>query len=67
MSYVSLLFSPATQELLNASAMRGDTELDVRASLDAGDNAYNGTGSGVGSYRLPSGIQSLDHWLDLNA
>ena len=67
MSYHSLLFTSATQDLSNASVRRGDTELEARTALDVGENTYSGTGSGADNYQLPSGIVSLDHWLDLNA
>lgn len=67
MSHLSLLFTPATQGLSNASAMSRETQREVHTAPDAAENTYTGTGSGASNYQLPSGIVSLDHWLDLNA
>lgn len=67
MSHLSLLFTPATQDLSNASGMSRENEREVHAALDAAEETYAGTGSGASNYQLPSGIVSLDHWLDLNA
>jgi hypothetical protein len=67
MSHLSLLFTPVTQGLSNASEKNREGEREIRTTLDAVEITCSGTGSGVGNYRLPSGIVSLDHWLDLNA
>lgn len=67
MSYISLLFHSAMHHPSNTSAMRGETEFEARTVSDARENTCTGTGSAAGNYRLPSGIVSLDHWLDLNA
>ena len=67
MSHLSLLFMPATQGLSNASAMGRETEREVHTAPDTAENTCAGMGSGAGNFRLPSGIVSLDHWLDLNA
>jgi hypothetical protein len=67
MSYLSLLYTPATQGLSNAPAMSRETEREVHTAPDTVKNTFAGTGSGASNYQLPSGIVSLDHWLDLNA
>jgi hypothetical protein len=67
MSDLTLLFTPATQGLSHASGMSRETEREVHTTLEAGEIMRGGTGSGASNYRLPLGIVSLDHWLDLNA
>jgi hypothetical protein len=67
MSYLSLLFTPETKSLTNASRMNPEKEHQASTASDAAQTAYPGTGSGASNYQLPSGIVSLDHWLDLNA
>jgi hypothetical protein len=67
MSYLSLLFTPATQGLSNATERNRESEREFHVPLEAAEITCSGTGSGAGNYRLPSGIVSLDHWLDLNA
>lgn len=67
MSYLSLQLKSAPQNLSNACRMRREPELDVHTAPDAVESTNSGTGSGMGGFQLPSGIVSLDHWLDLNA
>ncbi len=67
MSYLSLQFKSVPQNLSSACRMRRETERDVPTAPDAVESTNTGTGSGVGGFQLPSGIVSLDHWLDLNA
>jgi|GEM_PF-4642960 hypothetical protein len=71
MSYLSLLFPPATQgtaksERSCASAPRFG-ELAQPRSPNAAESVRVDSGDGSNDYRLPSGIASLEHWLDLNA
>jgi hypothetical protein len=67
MSYLSLQLKSLPQNLSSACRMRRETERDVPTAPDAVESTNSGTGSGVGGFQLPSGIVSLDHWLDLNA
>lgn len=67
MSYLSLLFTSAVQGMTNASRMIRQTEAEAYASLDALEKVPSGMGSEPEDYRLPLGIASLEHWLDLNA
>ncbi len=67
MSYLSLQFKSAPQNLSNACRMRRETEREILTAPDAVESTNTGTGSGLSGFQLPSGIVSLDHWLDLNA
>jgi hypothetical protein len=67
MSYTSLLFTYGTQSLSNTCTMSREVEPDVYALPDAPESAGNGPRSGANDYLLPSGVVSLEHWLDLNA
>jgi hypothetical protein len=67
MSHLSLLFTSATQGTSNAFGMNRQTEHEVHAAPDTAESAWTGTGDESNDYRLPSGIASLEHWLDLNA
>lgn len=66
MSYLSLLLPSATQGMSNDVGMGREIEREVHAVQDAAENACSGTGGGSDHYRLPSGVTSLEHWLDLN-
>jgi hypothetical protein len=72
MSYPTLLFTSATQGKLNTGRAGGVSPLSALRGLtsparDEERNPYTGSGAGSDNYRLPSGIASLEHWLDLNA
>jgi len=67
MSYTSLLFTSGTQSLSNTCAVSREVEPEVFAVADAPESAWNGPRGGANDYLLPSGIASLEHWLDLNA
>ena len=69
MSYLSFLFSsqPHTQSLRNVSGASRAAEREGFAEPDTGGNAWTTSGDGAIDYLLPSGILSMEHWLDLNA
>ena len=72
MSCLSLLFPSATHGMANRSGAGGISSLSAFRELTppapgAFEKAWTGTGSEPDNYRLPSGIASLEHWLDLNA
>lgn len=66
---LSLLFSshaqaPALRSFDGANALR---EREVFPAPDAGENTRTRARDGADTYLLPSGIVSMEHWLDLNA
>lgn len=67
MSYLSLLVASVTQGVSIPSTASREIEPEVYASSSAAESAWNGTRGGSDEYLLPSGIDSLEHWLDLNA
>jgi hypothetical protein len=67
MSYTSLLFTSGTQSLSSTCTVSQVIEPDGIALADAPESAWHGPGGGANDYMLPSGIASLEHWLDLNA
>jgi hypothetical protein len=67
MSYLSLLVASVTPGISNRSTASREIEPEVFASSSAAESAWNGTRGGADEYLLPSGIASLEHWLDLNA
>jgi hypothetical protein len=66
MSYLSLLF-PATQDMSKMAGMIRETKPEVHTAPNAAENARTDAGDRSNDYRLPPGIASLEHWLDLNA
>lgn len=67
MSYLSLLFTSATQGMANALQPRRETEGEAHAALDVLEKVWPRMTGGPNDYQLPSGVASLEHWLDLNA
>jgi hypothetical protein len=67
MSYLSLLFTSATQGMANAPRPCRETEGEAHAALDVLEKMRPGPTGGPNDYQLPSGVASLEHWLDLNA
>jgi hypothetical protein len=72
MSYPSLLFTSATQGMAKASGAGGVSPLSALGeptppAPDTLQQAWTGKGGEPNAYHLPSGIASLEHWLDLNA
>ncbi|HTU92825.1 MAG TPA: hypothetical protein VMF69_22280 [Gemmataceae bacterium] len=67
MSHLSLLFTSAMQGMANDFRKSRESETDVRTAPDALERARIGMRGEADDYRLPSGIASLEHWLDLNA
>jgi hypothetical protein len=67
MSYLSLLFRSETRNLSNACTASREVEPDVFPLADASASAWNRPRGAANDYLLPSGIASLEHWLDLNA
>ncbi len=67
MSYLSLLFTSVTQGMSNTYGASREIELQAFAASNAAERAGDHAGSRADEYLLPSGIASLEHWLDLNA
>ena len=67
MSHLNLLFTSATQGLLTATGKSRQTKSESYTDADEAESACPGSGGLSDNYRLPSGIDSLEHWLDLNA
>jgi hypothetical protein len=67
MSNLSLLFAPVTQVLSNASLASRDIELDAFDASVTAKRTGNAARGEPADYLLPSGVESLEHWLDLNA
>ena len=72
MSYLSLLFTSALRGMTSASGAGNVSPMRALGGLsptapDSLEKAWIGTGGEPDNYRLPSGIASLEHWLDLNA
>jgi hypothetical protein len=69
MSYLSFLFAAQTptRRMMNVSGASHAAEREVFAEPDTGGSATTTVGDGAIDYRLPSGIASMEHWLDLNA
>ncbi|HEY7330101.1 MAG TPA: hypothetical protein VH592_20865 [Gemmataceae bacterium] len=72
MSYLNLLFASAAQGILDNGGAGGVSPLSELRGLTPpapGEvrSPYTGSGRNTDDYQLPSGIASLEHWLDLNA
>jgi hypothetical protein len=67
MSYISLLFTSGVQSLANACTASRKVEPDLFTSMGAAENAWDDPEGRGDGYYLPTGIASLEHWLDLNA
>ena len=67
MSYLTLLFPSQTQGMANVSEASREAEHELFTSPDACESAWIGAGDVLDDYLLPSGIASMEHWLDLNA
>ena len=69
MSYRTLAFTSANQGMMQASSAQGQGEtLPSLAWPGAKETAGPGVvASRLDEFTLPSGIASLEHWLDLNA
>lgn len=67
MSYLTFLFSSQTQGMVNGSEASRLAEHDGFAASEARGKARIRAGEGSDDYRLPSGVVSMEHWLDLNA
>lgn len=67
MSYLSLLLASVTQGLSNTSTASHGNPIEGRGFLDTGERACSLHRGASEEYVLPSGIESLEHWLDLNA
>jgi hypothetical protein len=52
-----------TGDAISPRVLRGLTP----PATEGAESARSGMGGGSDDYRLPSGIASLEHWLDLNA
>lgn len=66
MSYLSLLFTSATQGMANAPRPGWEIEGEAHAALDVLEKVWPGMTGAPNNYQLPSGVASLEHWLDLN-
>lgn len=69
MSYLSFLFAAQTptRSTMNVSAASHAAERGVFAEPHTGGSAATTAGDRANDDRLPSGIASMEHWLDLNA
>lgn len=72
MSYLSLLFTSALRGMTSTSGAGNVNPLRAFGGLtppapDALEKAWIGTRGEPDDFRLPLGIASLEHWLDLNA
>ena len=67
MSYLSLLFPTLTQSESNTSVASWQIEPEVSTSSHALESVGDSARVESDEYVLPSGIASLEHWLDLNA
>lgn len=67
MSYLTLLFPSQTQGMVNVSEASRETEHELFTDAGAGEKMWTRSGEGTEDHLLPSGIVSMEHWLDLNA
>lgn len=67
MSYLSLLFTSVTSATSNTCAVSREVAPEAFAGSCAAERARDDARSRPDEYLLPSGIASLEHWLDLNA
>ena len=67
MSYLTLLFPSQTRGMANVSEANREAEHEVFTGTDACENTWTPVGEGPDDCLLPSGIVSMEHWLDLNA
>jgi hypothetical protein len=56
--------APALRSIAGAN---GVVEREVLTARDVGESTWTRGRDGADNYLLPSGIVSMDHWLDLNA
>lgn len=55
------------QALRNVFGRNQVTEREAYAPPDTRESTWTRAGDGADDYLLPSGIESIEHWLDLNA
>lgn len=67
MSYLSLLLASVTQNLSIAVTAGPEDQAEGYCFPDTAECAWSFHPGASDDYVLPSGIESLDHWLDLNA
>jgi hypothetical protein len=67
MSYLSLLFTSATQGMSDSCGVNRETEYEAHVAPHTTESGRIDRGNTSNDYCLPSGIASLEHWLDLNA
>ncbi len=68
MSHLSLLFGPQISSGMLGASGAGVEAFAPRSWPDARESACAAVGtSGPDDYTLPSGVASMEHWLDLNA
>jgi hypothetical protein len=72
MSYLNLLSPSATQGKSSNGGAGGVSPVSALRGLTPPAQVktrspYTSSGGSSDDYRLPSGIASLEHWLDLNA
>jgi hypothetical protein len=67
MSDLSLLFTSELGSMSNVCLTGREVDSDGFSLPDGTDSAWNGSRGAANDYLLPSGIASLEHWLDLNA
>jgi len=69
MSYLSFPFAAQTptRSMRNVSGASHAAEREGFAEPDTGGSAGTVAGDGATNYRMPSGVASMEHWLDLNA
>ncbi|HTU19147.1 MAG TPA: hypothetical protein VMG10_13890 [Gemmataceae bacterium] len=67
MSFATLLFPSQAQGMVNVAQASREEEHELFTGFDACEKACDGAGRVPEDYLLPSGIFSMEHWLDLNA
>ena len=67
MSYLTLLFPSQTQGMVNVAEASREAEHAVFADAGACEGMWTRSEEGAEDHLLPSGIVSMEHWLDLNA
>jgi len=67
MSYLTLLFPSQTQGMVNVSEASRQEEHEVFAEAGVCESGWMREEEATADHLLPSGIVSMEHWLDLNA
>lgn len=67
MSYLTLLFPSQTQGMMNVLEASREAEHEVFAEAGGCQSEWMREEEATADHLLPSGIVSMEHWLDLNA